>query len=184
MSARLELILGGARSGKSRLAEKRVLDSQLKKVYVATATPDDEEMAARIQRHRQQRNDTTGIDKWRVTEEPVHLADALESVHGNNTCALVDCLTLWISNCLHLECWERERDRFFAVLPKLSGTIIFVSNEVGMGIVPMGKITRDFVDASGLLHQDLTEYCQRVTLTVSGIPVDLKSDRTTIQGDV
>ncbi len=183
MPARFELILGGARSGKSRLAEKRALDSQLKKVYVATATPDDEEMAARIQRHRQQRDEATGIDKWQVTEEPIHLAKALESVHGDNTCTLVDCLTLWISNCLHLECWEQERDHFFSVLPKLTGTIIFVSNEVSMGIVPMGKITRDFVDASGLLHQELTEYCQRVTLTVSGIPVDLKSDSVINQGD-
>lgn len=183
MSARLELILGGARSGKSRLAEKRVLDSQLKKIYVATATGDDEEMADRIRRHRQQREDASGSDRWHVIEEPIQLAEALESFHDENTCALVDCLTLWISNCLHLECWERERDRFFTVLPKLSGRIVFVSNEVGMGIVPMGRITREFVDASGLLHQQLAEHCDRVTLTVSGIPVELKSGHTANQWD-
>lgn len=175
MSARLELILGGARSGKSLLAERRSLECGLNKVYVATATGEDEEMAARIERHRRRRQETCGGGQWNLVEEPVHLAQALQSVHANDACVLVDCLTLWVSNCLHRQCWQLERSAFLSVLPNLSGRVIFVSNEVGLGIVPLGEVTRQFVDASGLLHQELSERCQRVTLTVAGMSVELKS---------
>ena len=174
MSVQLELILGGARSGKSRSAEQRVLESGLKKVYIATATSNDEEMALRIEQHRHRRRGVSNDDKWHVIEEPIQLTNALMSVHGDDTCVLVDCLTLWLSNCLQIQSWESERNAFFSTLLDLSGRIIFVSNEVGLGIVPLGKLTREFVDASGLLHQELAEICQRVTLIVSGLGMELK----------
>lgn len=175
MSAQLELILGGARSGKSRLAEHRTYDSGLNRIYIATATGDDEEMETRIRHHRQRRLKNSGDQPWTLIEEPLQLASALKTHHNKKTCLLVDCLTLWISNCLHAKCWESERIALLSVLPTLSGRIIFVSNEVGSGIVPMGEITRRFVDATGLLHQELAVNCHRVTLVTAGIPMDLKS---------
>ena len=181
MAAQLELILGGARSGKSRLAEQRVLDSGMKKVYVATATAHDDEMAARIEQHRQSRKKSAGDEDWHLLEEPVHLSEALQSVHDAGTCILVDCLTLWVSNCLHQDCWLSERDKIFTYLPNSEGRIIFVSNEVGSGIVPMGELTRQFVDISGQLHQQLAEICQRVTLTVAGLTVELKTENSNIR---
>ena len=180
MAAQLELILGGARSGKSRLAEQRVLDSDMNKIYVATATADDDEMAARIEQHRQRRQESAGGEDWRLIEEPVHLSEALHSVHDPGSCILVDCLTLWVSNCLHKDCWLSEYDKLFTYLPNSKGRIIFVSNEVGSGIVPMGELTRQFVDISGQLHQELAANCQRVTLTVAGLSVELKAGNPTI----
>ena len=174
MSAQLELILGGARSGKSRLAEQRTIESGFLKAYIATATGDDEEMITRIAQHQARRKTTEGQSPWRLQEESIKLADALHKISNSKTCILVDCLTLWLSNCLHAQCWEHERSEFFSVIPELSGRIILVSNEVGLGVVPLGKISREFVDASGLLHQELAEYCQRVTFTVSGMSIDLK----------
>ncbi len=175
MSAQLELLLGGARSGKSYQAEQRAIESNLDRIYVATATIEDEEMALRIKAHQERRKESEGAKTWKLIEEPLHLDDALQSVHGNSTCVLVDCLTLWISNCLHNKCWDSERAALLASLPGLTGRIIFVSNEVGMGIVPMGKISRDFVDASGSFHQELARHCQRVTMMIAGLPIDLKS---------
>ncbi len=180
MAAQLELILGGARSGKSRLAEQRVLNSGMNKIYVATATANDEEMAARIEQHRQRRQKSAGDEDWHLIEEPVHLSEALQSVHDADTCILVDCLTLWLSNCLHKDCWLSEHDKIFTYLPNSEGRIIFVSNEVGSGIVPMGELTRQFVDFSGQLHQELAAICQRVTLTVAGLSVELKTGNSTI----
>ena len=178
MSAQLELILGGARSGKSRLAEQRTCDSGLKKIYIATATGDDEEMEARIEHHRQRRQANSGDQPWILIEEPVQLANALQTHNNSKACLLVDCLTLWVSNCLHANCWEQERRALLSILPALSGRIIFVSNEVGWGIVPLGELSRQFVDATGLLHQELASHCQRVTLITAGIPMDLKSNST------
>ncbi len=172
MSARLELILGGARSGKSRLAELRVNESSMKKIYIATATAQDKEMAERIELHQKRRELAA---PWQLIEEPLHLAGALRSMHSADSCILVDCLTLWLSNCLLAECWESEREQFFTALTQASGRIIFVSNEVGLGVVPMGQITRAFVDASGLLHQQLASHCDRVTMTVAGMSMELKS---------
>ncbi len=173
--AQIELILGGARSGKSRLAEQRAVESGMNVVYVATATGDDDEMIARIEQHKRRRDKISGDRRWSLIEQPVHLAEALQSIHGNDTCVLVDCLTLWLSNCLQSQCWELQRSELFSVLPKLSGKIIFVSNEVGLGIVPLGSITRKFVDESGLLHQELANCCDSVTLTVAGMPLELKT---------
>lgn len=164
-----ELILGGARSGKSSLAEQRALHSGLECVYVATATADDSEMRERIAHHQLRRD--TG---WTLVEEPVALADSLQNQHDSGRCIVVDCLTLWLSNCLHHQCWRHESERLLEVLPSLSGHIILVSNETGLGVVPMGELSRQFVDEAGFLHQRLATLCQQVTLTVAGLPLSLK----------
>ncbi len=169
-----ELILGGARSGKSRLAEERARASGLQLVYIATGQAGDEEMMERIAHHRRRRG-----DEWLLVEEPFALAKALEAQATPQTCVLVDCLTLWLSNCLLTEQtddWEQQRSLLLEVLPQLPGRIILVSNEVGMGVVPMGEISRRFVDESGWLHQRLAEICDRVTLAVAGLPHTLKGD--------
>lgn len=172
MTLQCELILGGARSGKSRLAEQRALRTGLERVYVATATAGDGEMAARIQHHQRRR----GSD-WALVEAPVALADTLQREHGAQRCLVVDCLTLWLSNCLHQACWEQQKAALLAALPQLSGHVIFVSNETGLGVVPMGELSRRFVDEAGFLHQQLAALCQRVTLTVAGLPLELKGAR-------
>jgi len=168
-----ELVLGGARSGKSKLAEQAAEASGLRKVYIATAQAGDAEMAQRIELHRQRRGTS-----WQLIEEPVDLATALKAAAREDTCILVDCLTLWLSNCLFCgddSEWPRQRAALLEALPELSGKIIFVSNEISMGVIPMGEVTRQFVDEAGLLHQALAEICDRVTLSVAGLPHVLKS---------
>lgn len=169
MSAFCELILGGARSGKSKLAEQRALASGKECVYLATAEAGDEEMARRIAHHQQRRG-----NDWLLVEEPIALAQTLLNQHREDRCILVDCLTLWLSNCLHHQCWQEESAALLEVLPSLQGQLIFVSNETGMGIVAMGELTRQFVDESGFLHQALAERCQQVTMTIAGLPMQLK----------
>lgn len=167
--ANLELVLGGARSGKSRLAQRRAEEDGRALVYIATATAGDDEMSQRIARHKQDRD-----AHWSLVEEPLLLAEAIQNQDTPERCLLVDCLTLWLSNCLHAACWEAQRDALFEVLPGLQGRIIFVSNETGMGIVPMGEISRRFVDESGFLHQQLAQLAQRVTLVTASLPLELK----------
>lgn len=167
-----ELILGGARSGKSRLAEERAQTSGLGLVYVATGQAGDDEMASRIEHHRQRRG-----DEWELVEEPYALAQMLKTQATEKTCILVDCLTLWLSNCLFSDkpdYWTHQKTQLLEVLPLLPGRIILVSNEVGMGVIPMGEVSRQFVDESGWLHQRLAELCDHVTLTVAGLPHTLK----------
>ncbi|MBE8592080.1 bifunctional adenosylcobinamide kinase/adenosylcobinamide-phosphate guanylyltransferase [Pseudomonas sp. MAFF 301449] len=168
----LQLILGGARSGKSRLAEKLAVDSALPVIYIATSQPLDGEMNARVALHRERRS-----DDWGLIEEPVELARVLRENAAVGRCLLVDCLTLWLTNLLMLEDAERlvfERDELLQTLASLPGEIIFVSNETGMGVVPLGELTRRYVDEAGWLHQALAERCQRVVLTVAGLPLTLK----------
>ncbi len=167
-----ELILGGARSGKSTLAEQRALTSGLAPLYIATATAGDIEMRTRIAHHQQRRG-----AQWTLVEEPLALADALQQHQDSTRCVVVDCLTLWLSNCLRQQCWEREKARLLEVLPGLSGHTVLVSNETGLGVVPLGALSRQFVDEAGFLHQQLAALCQQVTLTVAGLPLALKSPR-------
>ncbi|MBD8237143.1 bifunctional adenosylcobinamide kinase/adenosylcobinamide-phosphate guanylyltransferase [Pseudomonas fluorescens] len=168
----LQLILGGARSGKSRLAERLAVDSALPVIYIATSQPLDGEMNARVALHRERRP-----DDWGLIEEPVELARVLRENAAVDRCLLVDCLTLWLTNLLMLDDAERlafERDELLQTLASLPGEIIFVSNETGMGVVPLGELTRRYVDEAGWLHQALAERCQRVVLTVAGLPLTLK----------
>jgi adenosylcobinamide kinase / adenosylcobinamide-phosphate guanylyltransferase len=167
-----ELILGGARSGKSRLAEKLAADSGLPVTYIATSQALDGEMSARIAQHRERRP-----AHWALVEEPLELARVLHEQAGEERCLLVDCLTLWLSNLLMLDDPARlsgERDALLAGLGELPGRIILVSNETGLGVVPLGELSRRYVDEAGWLHQALAERCQRVTFTVAGLPMILK----------
>ena len=168
----LQLILGGARSGKSRLAEKLATDSALAVTYIATSQPLDGEMSERVRHHRERRP-----AHWALIEEPIELARVLRENARADTCLLVDCLTLWMTNLLMLDDAQRltaERDALLACLAGLPGEILFVSNETGMGVVPLGELTRRYVDEAGWLHQALAERCQRVVLTVAGLPLTLK----------
>ena len=171
----LQLILGGARSGKSRLAEKNAQDSALTVIYIATAQAWDEEMQSRIEHHRQQRP-----SHWTVIEEPIYLADQLLQIDQANQCILVDCLTLWMTNLLLHENTElqlQQCQKLLNILPKLQSKIILVSNETGLGIVPMGEISRKFVDEAGRLHQQLGQIAEKVVFCVAGFPMILKGDK-------
>jgi adenosylcobinamide kinase/adenosylcobinamide-phosphate guanylyltransferase len=167
------LILGGARSGKSRYAEQEAMkiaeqnDQQL--VYIATATAGDNEMAERINHHQARR----GSD-WLLVEAPLSLSDAIGQYSSDKYCILVDCLTLWLSNCLLENLWIQERKQFLNTLGLSSASILMVSNEVGSGVVPMGELSRKFVDESGWLHQELATICEKVTLVTAGLPLQLK----------
>ena len=226
-----ELILGGARSGKSALAEQRALASGFGVSYIATAEVGDAEMAARIAMHRARRP-----DRWQLVEEPITLAAVLRQEAAAKRCIIVDCLTLWLSNLLadgiearaahhdsrdgggrtkqdaraeggcgcglgadsaigssrgprdrdvasadsapvESPLFVRERAALLDALPGLPGHIILIGNEVGLGIVPLGSLSRRFCDEAGRLHQDLARVCDRVILTVAGLPYVLKGDR-------
>ncbi len=177
-----ELILGGVRSGKSRLAEQRALASGLHVTYIATATTGDEEMRQRILVHQLRRP-----SDWKLIEEPHALAAVLEAHAHPDHCLVVDCLTLWLTNLLikRAACppgqnngadYATQREALLAALPHLPGHIILVSNETSLGVVPLGELTRRFCDEAGWLHQALAGLCERVTLTVAGLPLTLKGE--------
>lgn len=166
------LILGGARSGKSALAERLASASGREVVYIATARPGDDEMAVRIAHHRARRP-----AQWTCIEAPLALAETLREQAREDRCVLVDCLTLWVSNLLAQEDTRRfaqEREALATSLATLPGEILLVSNEVGLGIVPMGELTRRFVDEAGRLHQTLARECERVLFVAAGLPLVLK----------
>lgn len=165
------LILGGARSGKSRHAEVLAAASGLAVTYVATATAADQEMRQRIAHHRAQRPAA-----WALVEEPLALADVLSAHAAPGRCLLVDCLTLWLSNLLAAPPvrMARELDHLLAALPALPGQLLLVSNEVGWGIVPDNALARRFRDEAGWLHQRLAAVCDSVTLVAAGLPLVLK----------
>ncbi|SDI06419.1 adenosylcobinamide kinase /adenosylcobinamide-phosphate guanylyltransferase [Pseudomonas benzenivorans] len=169
-----ELILGGARSGKSRLAERLAGESGLAVTYIATGQALDSEMAARIRQHRARRP-----AHWSLLEEPLELARVLRENAAAERCLLVDCLTLWLSNLLMLDDPARldaEREALLACLGELPGRVILVSNETGLGVVPLGELSRRYVDAAGWLHQALAAQCQRVLFSVAGLPMVLKGE--------
>jgi len=169
----LELILGGARSGKSRFAERLAADSGLAVTYIATSQPLDGEMTERIAHHRERRP-----AHWTLVEEPLQLARVLREQATANRCLLVDCLTLWLTNLLMLDDAARlaeERDALLECLDGLPGRILLVSNETGLGVVPLGELTRRYVDEAGWLHQAVAERAQRVTFMVAGLPMTLKA---------
>jgi len=167
-----DLILGGARSGKSALAEARAAASGLAVTYIATAQALDAEMTARIGHHRARRP-----AQWQCVEEPLALAATLRAHAGAQRCLIVDCLSLWLGNLLgdaDGERFARERDALLRTLPALPGRVVLVSNEVGQGVVPLGELSRRFVDEAGWLHQALARQCTNVCLVVAGLPLWLK----------
>ncbi len=166
------LILGGVRSGKSRLAERLATEGQGPVTYIATATAGDREMAARIEAHRARRPLS-----WELVEEPLHLAQVLAGKAAPGRYLLVDCLTLWLTNLLLTgdeTLVAGECGALLSVFPTLPGRIILVSNETSLGIMPLGDLSRRFGDIAGQLHQDLTPLCDRVILTLAGLPLTLK----------
>ena len=169
--APVTLVLGGARSGKSRHAEAMVEGQPGPCVYLATAQAGDREMAARIAAHRARRG-----GRWSTVEEPLDVVEALSGACGSDRAVLVDCLTLWLSNLLGAERpVAAECGRLLAALPELAGPVVFVSNEVGQGVVPDNALARAFVDHAGRLHQDLAAAAQRVVFMTAGLPHELKS---------
>ena len=166
------LILGGVRSGKSRLAERLAEETGREVVYVATATALDEGMRQRIAAHQSRRN-----RDWMLVEEPLCLARVLAAQSAPERCVIVDCLTLWLSNLLtdpDASRFAHERTALLEVWPALPGDILLVANETNMGVVPLGELSRRYCDEAGRLHQELAVRCDRVVLTVAGLPLILK----------
>lgn len=167
----IELILGGARSGKSSLAEARAAALENKITYIATAEALDNEMRLRIAHHQQARP-----RQWHLIEEPLKLSEALKKYCTKDACVLVDCLTLWISNHMYKneDQWDDTQQKFIHTLQNIPGTIILVSNEVGHGVVSENELARRFVDHSGWLHQRIAEIADNVIFVTAGIPQVLK----------
>ena len=164
------LIVGGQRSGKSRQAESLALRWPGRVCVVATALAADDEMRARIAHHRAARPAHFG-----TVEAPLTLSQALAAVDGADTLVIVDCLTLWLVNWLmpmtgapDTAGWADERAALLALLPRLRSTVVFVSNEVGWGVSPLGREARHYVDELGRLNQDIARRCGRLTLMVAG----------------
>ncbi len=177
----LTLILGGARSGKSRHAQNLAERSGLPVTVIATGQARDAEMAARIARHREER-----AAHWATVEEPVYLAEALKQAAGAGRFVLVDCLTLWLMNLLEAgeTVFARERAALLAALPTLTGDILLVSNEIGLGVIPMGELSRRFVDEAGWLNQDIARLADSVTFVAAGLPLTMKSPNVASQPGV
>jgi adenosylcobinamide kinase / adenosylcobinamide-phosphate guanylyltransferase len=165
---KLTLVLGGARSGKSRYAESLITALPPPWTYVATAQAGDEEMAARIKAHRERRG-----AQWRTVEAPRELAKAL-AARGDGP-VLVDCLTLWLSNLMLAEAnIEEETVQLEETLAAAKGPVVLVANEVGSGIVPSYPLGRRFRDLQGILNQRVAARAERVILMVAGLPMALK----------
>ena len=177
------LVLGGARSGKSAHAERLAAQSGCEVVYIATARAGDGEMAERIAHHRRGRP-----PHWTTVEEPLLLADAIARHSAPSTVVLVDCLTLWLSNLMFSDgrvypdtgsitlppLFGAQRAALLDVLARSAGDIVLVSNEVGMGIVPMGAVSRSFADEAGRSNQSVAAACDRVFFVAAGLPLTLK----------
>ena len=182
----IHLVLGGARSGKSTYAEKLASETGLPVTYIATAQVYDDEFGARVQHHKDRRP-----KNWALMEEPHFLSTALQTnMHKAfrasksapaKQCVIIDCLTLWLAQCICPECappqgidWIVERAKFLEILPTIQGDIILVSNEVGMGIVPLGEINRQFQDEQGRLNQAVAAIADKVSFIAAGLPIILK----------
>jgi adenosylcobinamide kinase/adenosylcobinamide-phosphate guanylyltransferase len=177
------LILGGARSGKSAHAERLAATSGKAVIYLATAQARDDEMAARIEVHRQQRPAS-----WTTIEEPLALGAAMRAHSTPDNLLLIDCLTVWLSNLLFADgldfpevgritappTFVAQRTLFLQALEQVPGDIVLVSNEVGMGIIPQGAITRWYVDEAGRLNQAVAAACERAVWVAAGLPLMLK----------
>jgi adenosylcobinamide kinase / adenosylcobinamide-phosphate guanylyltransferase len=175
MSANLILVLGGARSGKSRHGESLIAAAEPPWTYIATAEPGDEEMAARIKVHRDRRGSS-----WRTIEAPRDIPDVLAQCR--NMPVLVDCLTLWLSNLMlaHADI-DGEIGCLEKALVAMKGPVVLVANEVGLGIVPEHPLGRQFRDWQGILNQRMAAQADRVVLMVAGLPLVIKSNPETWQ---
>lgn len=185
--AKSELILGGQKSGKSRRAEllaRQWLDqsSAHSAVLIATAQPWDDEMRQRIARHQADRAER--VPGMATVEEPLALAEAIQAHSRADTLVVVDCLTLWLTNRLMPADFEQNKPlshvdsapaaSLLIAIAQAHGPVVLVGNEIGLGVIPMGREVRAFVDALGRLNQDVAATCQRVTLMAAGLPLTLK----------
>ncbi len=170
------LILGGARSGKSAYAEKLAIASGLPVTYIATAQVYDAEFGQRVEHHKTRRP-----AHWRTIEQPFNLGGTILEVAKAGECVIVDCLTLWLAQCICPDCdrpdnlsWQNERQALLDALPQAQGLVLLVSNEVGMGIVPLGEINRQFQDEQGRLNQAIAQLANKVSFVAAGLPLSLK----------
>jgi adenosylcobinamide kinase/adenosylcobinamide-phosphate guanylyltransferase len=183
--ARSELIVGGQRSGKSHRAEllsgQWLLDASHRAVMIATACAWDDEMRDRIIRHQSDR--ALRLPSMQTVEEPVNIVSAIKHHSSEKTLIVVDCLTLWLTNLLmplQIEDAVSKEEVVLAIealslaTENATGPVVFVSNEIGLGVIPMGAGVRSFVDNQGRLNQHLASVCERVTLMVAGLPLRLK----------
>ncbi|KWB46054.1 bifunctional adenosylcobinamide kinase/adenosylcobinamide-phosphate guanylyltransferase [Burkholderia ubonensis] len=175
----LTFVLGGARSGKSAHAERLAADCGRPVTYIATAQAADAEFAQRIAHHRARRPAS-----WGFADAPVELAETLARLDDPSACLLVDCLTLWLTNLLCPAEGEPHDDAHYearvaaleAALRDARAKVIVVSNEIGLGVVPLGAVTRRYVDELGRLNQRVAALATRVTLLVAGVPVAIKTE--------
>ena len=171
----LTLVLGGARSGKSRFAEALVEGAAACGTYCATAEAGDDEMAARIAAHRARRDGGGRAAFWQTIEAPLAVAGAIAAEADPERPLLVDCLTLWLSNLMMAEApIDDEFAALLAALRDAAGPIVLVANEVGLGLVPQTPLGRHFRDAAGRLNQDLASFADRVVFVAAGLPLVLK----------
>jgi adenosylcobinamide kinase/adenosylcobinamide-phosphate guanylyltransferase len=167
---RVTLVLGGARSGKSRHAEALIEETAPEAIYLATAEPRDDEMAERIRRHRARRG-----ERWVTIEEPLALTGRLREAGGGAKPILVDCLTLWLANLMEAgRGIDGEIAGLLELLPRLPAPLVLVANEVGLGIVPENALARAFRDQAGRLNQAVAARAERVVFMAAGLPLLLK----------
>lgn len=175
------LIVGGARSGKSAHAEQLARATGLSTVYIATADVGDDEMRLRVEKHREGRPSS-----WRTVEPGIALAQALEQQGQSDVCVIVDCVTLWLAQVLTpvagagspsaelMQRLDTERNRLVTAISESKAEILIVSNELGSGVTPMGRLSRIFVDEHGITNQRIAAACNRVTLMVAGCALAVK----------
>lgn len=186
-----EFILGGQKSGKTRRAEQAARDwldgaPGRHAVYLATGQAWDAEMRQRIARHQADR--AARVPGMQTVEAPLQLAQALQTHSTAQTLVVVDCLTMWLTNWMmpmegdaesaskptETQVWSAQRALFLEVLPRCPGPVVIVGNEIGLGVIPLGREVRQFVDALGVLNQDVAGVCSRATLMAAGLPLRLK----------
>ena len=173
----IHFILGGARSGKSAYAEQLASSSALPVTYIATAQVYDDEFRQRVAHHQARRP-----KHWQLVEAPFDLAAHLRKLDAPETCIILDCLTLWLAQCICPDCdkpmhenlWQTEKKALLETLPNMQAAVLLVSNEVGMGIVPLGEINRQFQDEQGRLNQAVAKLADTVSFISSGLPIRLK----------
>ena len=174
----IHLILGGARSGKSAFAlkeaESLIIEKRLNPVFIATATASDDEMAARIERHKNERG-----EHWQLREVPLDIVSELNNADKQDL-LLIDCLTLWLNNQLYLRPDDDPALATQQLTDALNGcqaTVLLIANEVGLGVIPMGEVSRTFVDHAGWLNQAIGRIADRVTFVAAGLPLELKGSQ-------
>jgi len=167
------LVIGGCRSGKSAHALRLSERIGNRRLFVATCVPEDDEMKARVNKHREDRDDS-----WKTLEVPVDIAEAIRQYGSSADVMLVDCLTLWLNNVLmqtqDVTLIQNRINDLAASIQKANCSLVLVSNDVGSGIVPENPMARLYRDLAGWTHQAVAEACSKVIWTVAGIPVTIK----------